>query len=273
MCRRCRDVEDDDGMKDDDKEDSEKEGEDDGEEECAEGVGDVEDDDGVHANQEAEEDYVSLHYFDCIVQGEQKADGNIVLSCLEAALHALKKRFPHVCKIIVQSDNAKNLAGRQTKLLLPHVCSAAGLKLMAYYHNEAQSGKDICDTHFSHQQTQVDAYLVKGSGERKVSTPKQLAVALIDSSVSNATILLLKPDFKAPYRSAAIPSIPGISGFYAAQYVTTAEKQQMVRFYNCLGQKVPSVCIPIPSCPAKSLIAPMGTQGINFTGVMHCASK
>ena len=266
--------EEDDGMKDDDKEDSEKEseddGEDDGEEECAEGVGDVEDDDGVHANQEAEEDYeeeVSLHYFDCIVQGEQKADGNIVLSCLEAALHALKKRFPHVCKIIVQSDNAKNLAGRQTKLLLPHVCSAAGLKLMAYYHNEAQSGKDICDTHFSHQQTQVDAYLVKGSGGRKVSTPKQLAVALIDSSVSNATILLLKPDFKAPYRSAAIPSIPGISGFYAAQYVTTAEKQQMVRFYNCLGQKVPSVCIPIPSCPAKSLITPMGTQGINFMGV------
>eukprot|EP00731_Ephydatia_muelleri_P037004 Em0374g7a len=213
------DVEEDDGMY---KEDSEKEGEDDGEEECAEGVGDVEDDDGVHANQEAEEDYeeeVSLHYFDCIVQGEQKADGNIVLSCLEAALHALKKRFPHV----------------------------------------SQSGKDICDTHFFHQQTQVDAYLVKGSGGRKVSTPKQLTVALIDSSVSNATILLLKPDFKAPYRSAAIPSIPSIC--------YNCEKQQMVRFYNCLGQKVPSICIPIPSCPAKSLITPMGTQGINFMGV------
>ena len=80
-------------------------------------------------------------------------------------------------------------------------------------------------------------------------------------------ILLLKPDFKAPYRSAAIVSIRGISRFYAAQFVTTAEKQQMVRFYNCLGQKVPSVCIPIPSCLAKSLITPMGTQGINFTGV------
>ena len=89
---------------------------------------------------------VSLHYFDCILHGEQKADGNIVLSCLDTALHALK-RFPHVCK----SDNAKNLAGRQTKLLMPHVCSASGLKLMAYYHHEAQSGKDICDTHFSHQ--------------------------------------------------------------------------------------------------------------------------
>lgn len=95
-------------------------------------------------------------------------------------------------KIIIQSDNAKNLAGKQTKLLLPHVCSAAGLKLVAYHHNEAQSGKNVCDTHFSHQQTQVDAYLVKGNGGRKVSTPKQLAVALVDTSVSNTTVIVIE---------------------------------------------------------------------------------
>ncbi|KAL5502924.1 hypothetical protein EMCRGX_G009782 [Ephydatia muelleri] len=64
--------------------------------------------------------------------GEQRADGKVVLSCLEASLHALRQRFPYVTKIIVQSDNAKNLAGKQTKLLLPYVCSAAGLKLLAY---------------------------------------------------------------------------------------------------------------------------------------------
>ncbi|KAL5484263.1 hypothetical protein EMCRGX_G020727 [Ephydatia muelleri] len=116
----------------------------------------------------------SLHFFDCIVQEEQKADANIVLSCLEASLHALKQKFFHVTKLIVQSNNAKNLAGKQTKLLLPYVCSAAGLKLITYYHNKAQSGKDVCDTHFSHQQTQVDAYLVQGDGGRKVSIPKLL---------------------------------------------------------------------------------------------------
>ena len=106
-----------------------------------------------------------------VVQDEQKADGNIVLSCLEAAL---RQRFPHVTKLIVQSDNAKNLAGKQTKLLLLYVCSAAGLKLVAYYHNEAQSGKDVCDTHFSHQQSRVEAYLVQGNRGRKVSTPSSL---------------------------------------------------------------------------------------------------
>ena len=124
--------------------------------------------------------------------------------------------------MILQSDNAKNLAGRQTKLLLPHVCSAAGLKLVAYYHNEAQSGKDVCDTHFPHQQTRVDACLVQGDGGRKISTAKQLAVALMATSVSNTTVLLVKSDFQAPYRSACTPSIPGISELYATQYVTHA---------------------------------------------------
>eukprot|EP00731_Ephydatia_muelleri_P000512 Em0001g512a len=187
-----------------------------------------------------------------------------VFSCLEAALHALKQKFPHVTKLIVQNYNAKNLAGKQTKLLLPYVCSAAGLKLIAYYHNEAQSGKDVCDTHFSHQQTQVDAYLVQGDGGRNVSTLKQLAVALINTSVSNTTVLV-KPNFQVPYYAAAIPTVVGISEFYAAQYVISAGKQQ-VQFYNCLGQKTSSACVSIPLCHACSLMTQMDAEGINFTG-------
>ena len=52
---------------------------------------------------------MALHFIDCIVQGEQKADSSVVLSCLEAAFHALRKRFPHIKKVIVQSYNAKKL--------------------------------------------------------------------------------------------------------------------------------------------------------------------
>lgn len=213
------------------------------------------------------QDKVNLHFIDCIVEGEQKADANVVLSCLEAAFRALKLRFPHVEKIIVQSDNAKNLAGHQTKLLLPYVCSASGLKLVAYFHNEAQSGKDVCDTHFSHQQTHVDNYLVQGEGGRKVSTPKQLAVALMENPVRNSTVLLVKLDFKAPYRFALIPTIMGLSDFYAAQYVTTIDNQKIIRFYNSLGQMVPSKSVSIPSCQAVSITNEMGSVNINFTGV------
>eukprot|EP00731_Ephydatia_muelleri_P019861 Em0012g686a len=118
-------------------------------------------------------------------------------------------------KIIVQSDNAKTLAGKQTKQFLPHVCSAARLKLVAYYHNEAQSRKDVCDTHFSHQKTQVEAYIAQGDGGRKISTPKQLAVALVNTSVRNTA---------------------GIPTFYASQYVTVAGEQQ-IRMFDGVGQK------------------------------------
>ena len=117
-------------------------------------------------------DKVALHFIDCIVQDEQKADANAVLSCLEAAMHALKNRFPYLTKII------------------------------------------------------------------RI----------------------------APYRTASIPAIPGISTFYATQYVTVAGEQQMWMF-DCLGQKVPSLCVPIVSCHASSMISPMGKEGINFTGV------
>ena len=74
--------------------------------------------DATHLEEnDSTQDKVNLHFIDCIVEGEQKADANVVLSCLEAAFRALKLRFPHVEKIIVQSDNAKNLAGRQTKCI------------------------------------------------------------------------------------------------------------------------------------------------------------
>ena len=206
---------------------------------------------------------MTLHFIDCIVQGEQKADSNVVLSCLEAAFHALRQQFPHVKKVILQSDNAKNFGGKQTKLLLPYVCSAAGLKLVACYHNEAQRGKDVCDTHFSHQQTHVDTYLIQGEGGRNVSTPNQLAVALMENPIMNTTVLWLKLDFKAPYCTTVVPYVSGISDFYAAQYVTTVNEEKIVRFFHSLGQKVPSKCVSIPSCQTSLDIA----ESVNFTGV------
>lgn len=84
---------------------------------------------------------------------------------------------------------------------------------------------------------------MKGNGGRKVSPPKQLAVALVYTSVNNTTVYKLKLAFKA--HSVAIP---GVSGCYADQYITTAGKQQIIRFYSSLGKKLPSVSVPIPSC-------------------------
>ena len=101
----------------------------------------------------------------------------------------------------------------------------------------------------------------------QVSTAKQLAIALANMSVSNTTVLLVKPNFQAPCRAAQIPPVPGITEFYAAQYATSAEGKQHIQFYHSLGQNIPSVYISIPSCHACSLITPIDVEGVNFTGV------
>ena len=74
---------------------------------------------------------------------------------------------------------------------------------------------------------------MQGDGGRKVSTPKQLAIALMSTPVSNTIVLLVKPKFQSPYCSAAIPSMLGISEFYAAHYGTSSDKQQ-IQFHHSL---------------------------------------
>ena len=79
---------------------------------------------------------------------------------------------------------------------------------------------------------------MQGDGGQKVSITRQLAVALINTSVSNTIVLLVKPNFQLH----AIPTVVEIYILHAAQYITSAGKQQ-VQFYNCLGQKTPSACV------------------------------
>ena len=56
----------------------------------------------VQGEEDMEDGTPALHVIDCIVQGEQRVDGNVVLSCTEAALRVLRQRFTHVAKIIMQ---------------------------------------------------------------------------------------------------------------------------------------------------------------------------
>lgn len=58
-----------------------------GEEEVEGGEEEVED--GEEGDGDLGTNKVALHFIDCIVQDEQKADADVVLSCLEAAMHAL----------------------------------------------------------------------------------------------------------------------------------------------------------------------------------------
>ena len=61
-----------------------------------------EEDDDVDENSEG----TTLHFFDSIVLGDEKTDPSVALTCLEASFHMLKQHFPHIKKVILQSDNA-----------------------------------------------------------------------------------------------------------------------------------------------------------------------
>eukprot|EP00731_Ephydatia_muelleri_P017573 Em0010g671a len=206
----------------------------------------------------------TLHFVDCIVQDDVKSDSFVALSCLEAGLHALHRRFPHLKQVILQSDNAKNFSGKDMKMFVHQAVSSTGMELLAYHHNEAAAGKDVCDTHFAHQQARVDAYISEGDGGRKVSTAKQLAVALSTKSVKNTIVLLVKPKQDAPFRSTNVAAIQGIMNFYSIEY--NSEKQK-VMFYRNLGQSVPSVCRKMVTAPLSSNDEdPFGNSGKNFSG-------
>ena len=136
------------------------------------------------------------HFVESIVDGDEKAHSSVALSCLEATFHVLRQQFPHVRKVILQSDNAKTFGGNVTTQLLSLVAKAAGLECIGYYHNEAGTGKDVCDTHFSHQQARVNAYISEGSGGRNVSTPRQLVAALTAKLIKKYHSIALETRFQ-----------------------------------------------------------------------------
>lgn len=87
------------------------------------------------------------------------------------------------------------------------MCSAAGLKLLAYYHNEHKVAR-MCVTHTSHINSSklIQLKLVQGNWQKENIYAQ---AAIMAKPLRNTTVLLVKPDFKAPYRFNVIPAISG----------------------------------------------------------------
>eukprot|EP00731_Ephydatia_muelleri_P036292 Em0231g1a len=111
-------------------------------------------------------------------------------------------------------------------------------------------GVDKVDLHFidcvvqtsRKEMSRVEAYLVQGNGRKKSIYSQQLAVALMKKSLSNTTVLLrnqiLRPhiDLKS-----SLPYLEYLNIMLLNMPQLTANKH--IKFYNCLGQKVPSACV------------------------------
>ena len=151
-------------------------------------------------------------------------------------------------------------------MFIHQAVSACGMSLIAYFHNEAAAGKDVCDSHFSHQQSRVEAYISEGKGGRKASTTIQIAIALSTKCVTNTTVLPVKPKYDAPSMTAKVAPINGSSTFLAATY-NHHSGNPTVSFFHNLGQSVPSLIKKIDHCPCFSYEQDaFGNPGDKFSG-------
>jgi hypothetical protein len=93
-------------------------------------------------------------YMDHVVENESKQDVTSVISILEAVVIAIKKLFPHITTVFLQSDNASCYQNTVLLMLIPYLGFAHSLCIRRYIHTETQDGKSVLDAHFA-RSTQV----------------------------------------------------------------------------------------------------------------------
>eukprot|EP00731_Ephydatia_muelleri_P002008 Em0001g2008a len=144
---------------------------------------------------------------------------------------------------------------------------AAGLEYTGYYHNEAGTGKDEHTNKPGLMHTLMKAVV---EGRCRLLS---IAAALAAKLIKNTTVLLLKPDFKAPFCTSTLKTISGIAGFYASEYITTGGIAQQVTTLNLfrnMGQYIPSKTVTLSVIqPASMDVKPFQQQVLTLLTLHH----
>ena len=113
------------------------------------------------------------------------------------------------------------------------------MSLIAFYHNEAAADKDICDSHFAHHQSRVEAYISVGKLEENID-PKTTCSCTKHKMCQeyHSTPSQTKVRFTV-YGNQSSP-INGISTFLASTY-NHHSTNHTISFFHNLGQAVPSL--------------------------------
>lgn len=91
----------------------------------------------------------NMYYMDHVVKNESKQDITSVISILEAVIIGLKKLFPRLTTIYLQSDNASCYQNTMLFVLIPYLAFTYSLCIRRYIHTETQDGKSVLDAHFA----------------------------------------------------------------------------------------------------------------------------
>jgi hypothetical protein len=93
-------------------------------------------------------------YMDHIVENENKQDVLSVVSILEAVIIGIKKWFPHLTTVVLQSDNASCYQSAALLIMIQYLAYAHSISIRRFIHTETQDGKSVLDAHFA-RSTQV----------------------------------------------------------------------------------------------------------------------
>ena len=126
-----------------------------------------------------------ISYFDQISSGDSTQDWAAVLTYFEASCLSIIKQFPHVCEMIVQTDNARAYKTPELILGMKLVAEKHGLRIVRYIHTGVQDGKGPIDGHFAVAMKHVLRYCNSGNN---VVTPVQIVDALRSNGGVNNSI-------------------------------------------------------------------------------------
>ncbi|EFX81178.1 hypothetical protein DAPPUDRAFT_102749 [Daphnia pulex] len=115
--------------------------------------------DGVHTAVQ------NRYYMDHVVENESKQDITSVISILEAVIIGLKKLFPRLTTIYLQSDNASCYQNTMLLVLIPYLAFTYSLCIRRCIHTETQDGKSVLDAHFARCTQKVYEYCKEDSGK------------------------------------------------------------------------------------------------------------
>ncbi len=129
----------------------------------------------------------SLSFVD-MVQTDGAQDMFGTFSHIESMIDYLERKLPHVEKVVFISDNASVFANANLLLFIYAMNLTRRVKVVRYMNTEAQTGRDMLDTHFSFMMKLIKRYVLAGN---PVTSPEDLFKALsYQGGMLNTTVML-----------------------------------------------------------------------------------
>ena len=126
-----------------------------------------------------------ITYFDHISTGDTKQDYVSIMSYFEATCTQIAVKFPYICNLHVQSDNARCYKKGNLLFGMYKIAQNYGINLRSYIHTRVQDGKGSIDAHFATAMRHIHCYCDMGAD---VVTPIKIVDALNANGGVNNTI-------------------------------------------------------------------------------------